>query len=178
MPPGDDTAAPEDPQLFRLKQRASGGLAGERRTLFTVLSGVLTASAGALLIIGGAMPWLSIGGVSVAAVREGGPDGAAATFCMVVGAGYVVLGLVSAIGRRGLPRFAHWLTLILAPLIWGLVHYRSGILGNLVFIHNADLREEGLAVVGPGIEVVYAGIALSVVAPLLSLRQALRALRT
>jgi hypothetical protein len=174
----DDGAAPEDPQLFRLKQKARRGVSTERRTPFTVLSGVLVAAAGGLLITGAALPWLSIAGESVSAVREGGPDGAAATWCMAVGAAYVILGLISAIGRRGLPRFVHWITLLLAPLTWALVHYRSDILGNLVFVHNADLRKEGLAVIGRGIDVVYAGIALSVVAPLLSLRQALRALRT
>ena len=176
--PGGDDVAPEDPQLFRLKREAREGTFGERRTLFTVLSGLLVASAGGVLIAGAALPWLSIGGVSVSAVREGGPDGAAATWCMAVGTAYVVIGLVSAIGRRGMPRFVHWLALLLAPVTWALVNYRSDILGNLVFVHNADLAKEGKAVIGPGINVVYAGIALSVLAPLLSLRQALRALRT
>ncbi len=58
------------------------------------------------------------------------------------------------------------------------MRYRSDILGNLVFVHNADLRREGLAAIGPGLDVVYAGIALGVAGPLLSFRQALRALRT
>lgn len=171
-------AAPEDPQLFRLKEELTAGGHGDRRTLFTVISGVLVAGAGVVLIVGAALPWLSIAGESVAAVREGGPDGAAATFCMAAGAAYVVVGLLAAVGRRGRPRYLHWLTVLVAPLVWALVRYRSDILGNLVFVHNADLRKEGLAEVGPGIDVVYAGIALGVAGPLLSLRQAIRALRT
>jgi hypothetical protein len=173
-----DHAAPEDPQLFRLKADVEGGVYGERRTVFTVLSGLLVAAAGGVLITGAALPWVSIGGVSVAAVREGGPDGAAATWCMAVGATCVILGVIAAVGRRGRPRFVHWLTLLLAPLTWALVNYRSDILGNLVFVHNADLPKEGRAVIGSGINVIYAGIALSVAGPLLSLRQGLRALRT
>lgn len=176
---GSGAAPPEDPNLFRLKAELRAGRFGARRTVFTVASGVLVAAAGGLLIAGAAMPWLSIGGQSVAAVREGGPDGAAATWCMAAGVLCVVIGVFGAIGRRGgRPRFVHWLTLLLAPLTWSLVRYRSDILGNLVFVHNADLSKEGLARVGPGINVVYAGIALSVAAPLLSLRQAWRALRT
>lgn len=176
---GHDGAAPEDPKLFRLKASARAGSFGERRTVFTVLSGVLVAAAGGLLIAGAALPWLSIAGLSVAAVREGGPDGAAATWCMAAGVAFIVIGVVGAIGRRdGRPRFIHWLTLLVGTLTYMLVRYRSGILGNLVFVHNADLRAEGLAEIGPGIDVVYAGIALSLAAPLLSLRQALRALRS
>jgi hypothetical protein len=175
---GDQPTAPEDPRLFRLKREAREGVYGEHRTPFTVASGLLVAAAGGLLIAGAVMPWLSIAGQSVAAVREGGPDGAAATWSTAVGAVFVVIGLLAAVGRRdGRPRFVHWATLLLAPLTWALVEYRSNILGNLVFVHNADLRSEGLAVIGPGIRVVYAGIALSLAAPLLSLRQALRALR-
>jgi hypothetical protein len=58
------------------------------------------------------------------------------------------------------------------------VRYRSDILGNLVFVHNADVRFEGAAALGPGIKVVDAGLALGVAAPLLSLRQAWRMLRS
>lgn len=176
---GNRPTPPDDPGLFRLKAEAREGVYGEHRTPYTVASGLLVAAAGGVLIVGATMPWLSIAGQSVAAVREGGPDGAAATWCMAVGAACVVIGVLAALGRRdGRPRFVHWLTLLLAPLTWGLVQYRSDILGNLVFVHNADVRSEGLAAIGPGIRVVYAGIALSVAAPLLSLRQALRALRT
>jgi hypothetical protein len=175
---GGGAQAPEDPGLFRLKTQAAEGTLGDRRTVFTVASGVLEMAAGGVLIAGASQPWLSIAGQSVPAVREGGPDGAAATFCMAAGALCVVMGFFAAVGRRGRPRFVHWLALLLAPLTWALVRYRSDILGNLVFVHNADLRSEGLAVVGPGIDVVYAGIALSIAAPLLSLRQAIRALRT
>ena len=170
MVTGGDHAAPEDPRLAHLKEEASEGTVGDRRTVFTEISG--------LLIAGAALPWLSIGGITVAAVREGGPDGAAATWCMAVGVAYIVMGAFAAAGRRGRPRFVHWLALLIAPLTWALVRYRSDILGNLVFVHNADVRGEGEAVLGPGINVAYAGIALSVAAPLLSLRQALRALRT
>lgn len=173
----DHAGAPEDPGLFQLKHDVASGSYGARRTVFTILSGLLVAAAGGVLIAGASLPWLSIAGQSVAAVREGGPDGAAATFCMAVGVAYVVIGLLSAIGRRGRPRFIHWTALLLAPLSWALVRYRSEILGNLVFVHNADLRKEGLAVLGPGVNVVYAGVALGVVAPFLSLRQAWRALR-
>ena len=176
---GNEATTPEDPNLFRLKAEVGAGNFGDRRTVFTVASGLLVAVAGGVLIVGATMPWLSIGGESVAAVREGGPDGAAATWCMAAGALCVVIGILGAIGRRGhRPRFVHWVALLVAPLTWTLVRYRSDILGNLVFVHNADLRKEGLAVVGPGINVIYAGIALSVAAPLLSLRQAWRALRT
>lgn len=175
---GGPGAPPEDVQLYRLKDRTSEGVFSAQRTPFTVLSGLLVAAAGGVLIAGGLLPWLTIAGESVAAVREGGPDGAAASWSMAVGVVWVILGLVAAISRRRRPRFLHWLTWLLAPLTWGLVHYRSEILGQLVFVHNADLRSEGLAVVGPGITVLYAGLALGVAAPLLSLRQALRVLRT
>jgi hypothetical protein len=171
-------AGAEDPGLWRLKHEVREGELSARRTTFTVASGVLVSAAGGLLIAGAVLPWLSIAGLSTAAVREGGPDGAAATWCTAVGAVWIMLGLVAAAGRRGMPRFLHWLTWLLAPLTWGLVHYRSAILGQLVFVHNADLRSEGLAVVGAGIDVVYAGVALGVAAPLLSLRQAWRVLRT
>jgi len=170
--------APEDAGLFQLKNDAASGSFGERRTVFTVISGLLVAAAGGVLIAGASLPWLTIAGQSVAAVREGGPDGAAATFCMAAGVAYVIIGLLAAVGRRGRPRFIHWTALLLAPLTWALVRYRSEILGNLVFVHNADLRKEGLAVLGPGVNVVYAGVALGVVAPFLSLRQAWRALRS
>jgi hypothetical protein len=174
----DSDVGPEDLQLWRLKRNLRAGEPSAHRTPWTVLSGALVAAAGVVLITGASMPWVSIAGLSVAAVREGGPDGAAATFTAVAGAALVVLGVVSAIGRRGAPRFLHWLTLLLAPLVWILVRYRSDILGNLVFVHNADLRREGIAQVGPGITIVYAGVALALAAPLLSLRQMLRALRT
>src|SRR5258708_2154721 len=173
----DSDVGPEDLQLWRLKRKLRAGLLSAHRTPWTVLSGALVAASGVLLVVGVSLPWVSIAGQSVAAVREGGPDGAAATFTAVVGVTLVALGVVSAVGRRGGPRFLHWLTLLLAPLVWILVRYRSDLLGNLVFVHNADLRQEGLAAVGPGINVVYAGIALAVAAPLLSLRQMLRALR-
>lgn len=146
--------------------------------MWTVLSGALVAAAGVMLIVAALLPWLSIGGLSVAAIREGGPDGAAATFAAAVGVVWIVLGVVSAIGRRGAPRFLHWLTLLLAPFVLILVRYRSDILGNLVTLHNLDLRSEGLATVGPGIAVVYSAVGLALAAPLLSLRQALRVLRT
>ena len=172
-------AAPEDPQLWRLKRSWGAGRFGAQRTLFTVLSGTLVACGGAVMIASAFLPWLSIAGLSVIAVREGGPDGAAATWCVAAGIGNVITGVVAAIGHRdGRPRFLHWTSLLLAPLTYALVRYRSDILGNLVFVHNADLRQEGLAEVGPGIAVAYAGIALTAAAPLLSLRQALRALRT
>jgi len=174
---GGPQSPPEDVQLYRLKDRTRAGTAGGRRTPFTVASGLLVATAGGLLIAGALLPWLVIAGESVAAVREGGPDGAAATWCMAVGVLWVVLGLLTVFWVRR-PRFLHWLTWLLAPLTWGLVQYRSQILGQLVFVHNADLRSEGLATVGAGIRVIYAGIALGVAAPLLSLRQALRVLRT
>ncbi|HEV7677099.1 MAG TPA: hypothetical protein VGQ42_00860 [Candidatus Dormibacteraeota bacterium] len=183
MPEGERPAAgaqgaPEDPQLFRLKAGAVAGSLSARRTVWTVLSGLLVAAAGVILIAGALLPWISIAGQSVAAVREGGPDGAAATIVVLVGIVCIVLGVVAAVGRRGAPRFLHWLTLLLAPIAFALVQYRSDILGKLVFLHNADIHTEGAAVVGPGITVVYAGIALALAAPLLSLRQALRALRT
>jgi hypothetical protein len=169
--------APEDPQLFRLKADVVTGSLAAHRTVWTVLSGSLVAAAGAVLIFGALLPWVSIAGESVAAVREGGPDGAAATFVVAVGIACIVLGIVSAVGRRGAPRFLHWLTLLLAPVAFALVRYRSEILGNLVFVHNADIHTEGAAAVGPGIPVVYTGVALALLAPLLSLRQALRVLR-
>jgi hypothetical protein len=171
-------AAPEDVRLFRLKRGLGGGELSARRTLFTVLSGVLVMAAGGLLIAGAVVPWLIIAGESVAPIREGGPDGAAATWCAVVGGVWVLLGLVAAIGRRRAPRFLHFLTWLLGPLTYALVQYRAHILGQLVFVHNTDLRREGLAVAGAGIHIVYAGLALGVVAPLLSFRQALRVMRS
>jgi hypothetical protein len=170
--------APEDAQLFRLKHSVREGELSARRTPFTVLSGLLVAAAGGVLIAGATLPWVSIAGVSTAAVREGGPDGAAASWCVAVGAAWIGLGLFGAVGRRGRPRFIHWLTWLLAPLTWALVNYRSAILGQLVVVHNADLRSEGLAVVGSGIAVIDAAVALGLAAPLLSLRQAWRVLRT
>jgi hypothetical protein len=169
---------PEDVQLYRLKEGAGGGALSARRTVFTVLSGVLVMCAGVLLIVGAALPWLSIAGVSVAAVREGGPDGAAATICMGVGVAFLLLGFFAAVGRRRLPRFLHFLGWGLAVITFFVVRYRSDILGNLVFVHNADVRFEGAAALGPGIKVVDAGLALGVAAPLLSLRQAWRMLRS
>jgi hypothetical protein len=169
---------PQDVQLHRLKRGWERGELSAHRTVWTVLSGLLVAAAGGMLIAGAFLPWLSIGGISVAAVREGGPDGAAATFAGVVGVGWIVLGVVSAVGRRGSPRFLHWLTLLLAPFVFALVRYRTDILGNLVTVHNADLRSEGAAEIGPGIAVVYAAVGLGLAAPLLSLRQGLRVLRT
>jgi hypothetical protein len=169
---------PEDLQLHRLKRGWRRGELSARRTLWTVISGCLVSVAGVLLMVGAFLPWVSIGGLSVAAVREGGPDGAAATFAGAVGLVLVLLGVVSAVGRGGAPRFLHWLTFLLGPFVFVLVRYRSDILGNLVSVHNIDLRGEGVASVGPGIAVVYAAIALAVAAPLLSLRQALRVLRT
>jgi hypothetical protein len=169
---------PEDLQLHRLKRGWRSGELSAHRTVWTVLSGLLVAAAGVLLIVGAFLPWVSIAGVSVSAVREGGPDGAAATFAGAVGVVLVLLGVVSAVGRRGAPRFLHWLTLLLGPFVFVLVRYRSDILGNLVSVHNIDLRGEGVAEVGPGIPVVYAAIGLALLAPLLSLRQALRVLRT
>ena len=171
-------AGPDDPGLWRLKDTAREGGLNARRTPFTVLSGLLVAAAGGLLIAGAVLPWVSIAGVSTSALREGGPDGAAATWSVAVGVVWVVIGVIAAVGRGRRPRFLHWLTWLLAPLTWGLVHYRSAILGQLVFVHNVDLRGEGLAVVGTGIDVVYAGLALGLAAPLLSLRQAWRVLST
>jgi hypothetical protein len=156
---------PEDVALSQLKGGWRRGEQSARRTLWTVLSGLLVASAGVLLIVGAFLPWVSIGGVSISAVREGGPDGAAATFACVVGGALIVLGVVSAVGRRGAPRFLHWLALLLTPIVFILVRYRSDILGNLIFVHNTDQRQEGLAVAGSGINVVYAGFALSLAAP-------------
>jgi hypothetical protein len=169
---------PEDLQLWRLKRGRRSGELSDRRTVWTVLSGSLVAAAGVVMLVGVFLPWVSIGSASVAAVRQGGPEGAAATFAGIVGVAFVGLGVVSAVGRRGAPRYLHWLTFLMAPMVFILVRYRSDILGNLVTVHNIDQRSEGLAAVGPGIAVVYAGIALSVAAPLLSLRQALRVLRT
>jgi hypothetical protein len=174
---GGAPGAPEDPHLFRLKESTVTGSLAAHRTVWTVLSGLLVAGGGVLLIAGAFLPWVSIAGVSVAAVREGGPDGAAATFGAAVGIACIVLGVVSAVGRHGAPRFLHWLALLIAPLVFFLVRYRSEILGNLVFVHNADIHTEGAAAVGPGIAVVYAGVALALAAPLLSLRQAWRVLR-
>jgi hypothetical protein len=171
-------AAQEDVRLFRLKHGLGLGELSARRTVFTVLSGVLVMAAGGLLVAGAVVPWLTIAGESVAPIREGGPDGAAATWCAVVGGVCILLGLVAAVGRRRAPRFLHYLTWLLAPLTYALVQYRAQILGQLVFVHNADLRAEGLAVAGPGIDVIYAGLALGMAAPLLSFRQALRVLRS
>jgi len=146
--------------------------------VFTVLSGLLVAGAGVVVIFGGIVPWVSIAGQSVAPIREGGPDGAAATAAVAVGGVWVVLGVVSALGRRRGPRFVHWLTWPLAVAVWALVHYRAQILGQFVYIHNADVHDEAAAGLGNGIGILYAGLALGVAAPLLSLRQAWRALRT
>lgn len=169
---------PEDLQLHRLKRGWRGGELTARRTVWTVLSGVLVCAAGGLMIAGALVPWVSIAGVSVMPVRQGGPDGAAATFTALIGVVLVGLGVVAAVGRRGAPRFLHWLTFLLAPIVFILVRYRSDILGNFIFVHNADIHTEGAAVEGSGITVIYAGLALAVTAPLLSVRQALRVLRT
>jgi hypothetical protein len=146
--------------------------------VWTVLSGVLVCIAGVVVAVGAFLPWVTIAGVSVMPVQQGGPDGAAATFACVVAVAFLVLGVVAAVGRRGAPRFLHWLTLLLAPAVLILVRYRSDILGHFIFVHNADVHTEGAASEGPGIAVIYAGLALAVAAPLLSLRQALRVLRT
>ena len=174
----DGGREPEDLQLHRLKRGWRKGELSARRTVWTVTSGLLVAAAGALLITGALVPWVSIAGVSVMPVQEGGPDGAAATFTCLVAVALIILGAVSARGRRGAPRFLHWLVFLLAPIVFILVRYRSDILGTFIFVHNADIHTEGAAVEGPGITVIYAGLALGVVAPLLSLRQALRVLRT
>ena len=172
--------APEDLQLHRLKRSWQSGELSARRTRWTVASGVLVAAAGVLVIIGSFVPWVSIAGLSVMPVQEGGPDGAAATFAAAVGVSFVALGVVAAIGRRrsGSPRFVHFLVYLLAPLAFALVRYRSDILGNFVFVHNADIHTEGAAAEGPGIFVIYAGLALAAVGPLLSWRQLLLLLRT
>lgn len=171
--------APEDLQLHRLKRSWQSGELTARRTRWTIASGVLVAVAGVLVIIGSFVPWVSIAGLSVMPVQEGGPDGAAATFAAAVGVSFVVLGIVAAVGRRsGSPRFVHFLVYLLAPLAFVLVRYRSDILGNFVFVHNADIHTEGAAAEGPGIVVIYAGLALAAFAPLLSWRQLLLLLRT
>jgi len=169
---------PEDLQLHRLKRSWLHGELTARRTVWTVASALLVVAAGVLLIVGAFLPWVSIAGVSVMPVQEGGPDGAAATFACLVAVTFIVCGVISAVGRGGAPRFLHWLTLLLAPVVFILLRYRSDILGNFIFVHNADIHTEGAAVEGPGILVIYAGLALSVVAPFLSWRQALRVLRT
>jgi len=169
---------PEDLQLHRLKRSWARGDLSAQRTVWTVLSALLVSAAGVVLVVGAFVPWISIAGQSVMPVQEGGPDGAAATFCCLVALVFVVLGVVSAIGRRGAPRFLHWLTWLLAPAVFILVRYRAGILGNFVFVHNADIHYEGAAVEGPGIGLIYIGLLLGVLAPLLSWRQALRVLRT
>jgi hypothetical protein len=168
---------PEDLQLHRLKRRWQRGELSARRTAWTVSSSLLVCVAGVMIAVGAMLPWVSIAGVSVMAVQEGGPDGAAAWFACLVALALVVLGAVSAVGRRGAPRFLHWLTFLLVPLVFVLVRYRADILGNFVSVHNADVHTEGAAVEGAGVVVIYAGLALAVVAPLLSLRQALRVLR-
>ena len=146
--------------------------------MWTVLSGALVCAAGVLLFVGAFLPWVSIAGISVMPVQEGGPDGAAATFTCLVALGFVAMGIFAARGRRGgAPRFVHFLTFLLAPFVFMLVRYRSDILGNFIFVHNADVHTEGAAAGGPGITVIYAGLALAAAAPLLSLRQALRVLR-
>lgn len=169
---------PEDLQLHRLKRGWQTGELTARRTRWTVASGALVALGGVLVAIGSFLPWVSIAGLSVMPVQEGGPDGAAATFACFAALCFVVLGVVSAVGRRGAPRFLHLLVYLLAPLVFTLVRYRSDILGNFIFVHNADVHTEGAAAQGPGIVVIYAGLALSVVAPLLAWRQLLRVLRT
>lgn len=169
---------PEDLQLHRLKRSWKQGELTAHRTVWTVLSAALVCVAGMVIIVGAFVPWVSIAGLSVMPVQEGGPDGAAATFCCLIALSFVVFGVVSAIGRGGAPRFLHWLTFLLAPAVFILVRYRSDILGNFIFVHNADIHTEGAAAEGPGIGLIYAGLALSVVAPLLSWRQALRVLRT
>ncbi len=63
-----------------------------------MLSGVLVCAAGGLLIAGALVPWVSIAGVSVMPVWQGGPDGAAATFTAVIGVVLVGLGVVAAVG--------------------------------------------------------------------------------
>jgi hypothetical protein len=174
----DGGRQPEDLQLHRLKRSWRKGELSARRTVWTVISGLLTSTAGALIIAGAMLPWVSIAGVSVMPVRQGGPDGAAATFSAAIGLALVVLGAVSARGQRGAPRYLHFLAFLLVPMVFVLVRYRSDILGNFVFVHNADIHTEGAAVEGPGITVIYAGLALAIAAPLLSARQALRVLRT
>jgi hypothetical protein len=169
---------PEDLQLHRLKRSWQSGELSARRTRWTVASGVLVALGGVLVAIGAFLPWVSIAGLSVMPVQEGGPDGAAASFACFVALCFVVLGAISAAGRRGAPRFLHLLAYLLAPVLFILVRYRSDILGNFIFVHNADVHTEGAAAAGPGIYVIYAGLLVSVVAPLLSARQLLRVLRT
>lgn len=169
---------PEDLQLHRLKRGWQRGELSARRTPWTIASGLLVAVAGVLVAIGSFLPWVSIAGLSVMPVQEGGPDGAAATFACFVAICFVVLGVVSAVGRRGAPRFLHLLVYLLAPLVFTLVRYRAHILGNFIFVHNADIHTEGAAAEGPGILVIYAGLALAVAAPLLAWRQLLRVLRT
>ncbi|HXA29528.1 MAG TPA: hypothetical protein VN193_12385 [Candidatus Angelobacter sp.] len=176
--PDDDGRAPEDLQLHRLKRSWRKGELSARLTFWTVASGLLSAAAGGLLVAGALLPWVSIAGVSVMPVQEGGPDGAAATFTLATALALIVLGLLSARGRRGAPRYLHFLAYLLVPLVFILVRYRSDILGNFVFVHNADIHTEGAAAEGPGITVIYAGLALAIAAPLLSARQALRVLRT
>ena len=168
---------PEDLQLRRLKRGWQTGELTAHRTGWTVASGALVAAAGIVMCVGSFVPWVSIAGVSVMPVQEGGPDGAAATFTAFVGVVLVVLGVVSAVGRRGAPRFVHFLTFLLAPFVFFLVRYRSDILGNFIFVHNADIHTEGAAAEGPGIGLIYAGLGIGILAPLLSLRQALRVLR-
>ena len=169
---------PEDLQLHRLKRSWLAGELTARRTGWTIASGALVIAAGVLVGIGAFLPWVSIAGVSVMPVEEGGPDGAAATFACFAAVCFVVLGVVAAVGRRGAPRFLHLLVYLLAPLVFILVRYRSDILGNFVFVHNADIHTEGAAAEGPGIFVIYAGLGLGVVAPLLAWRQLIRVLRT
>lgn len=168
---------PEDLQLHRLKRSWQSGELSARRTRWTVASGALVAAGGVVIAVGAFVPWVSIAGVSVMPVQEGGPDGAAATFACVVALVFVLLGVVAAVGRRGAPRFVHFLVYLLAPLVFVLVRYRSDILGNLIFVHNADIHTEGAAAEGTGIFLIYGGLALAVVGPLLSWRQALRVLR-
>ncbi len=168
---------PEDLQLHRLKRSWAAGELTARRTRWTVASGVLVAVGGAVIVVGSLLPWVSIAGVSVMPVQEGGPDGAAASFACFVALCFVVLGVIAAVGRRGAPRFVHYLVYLLAPVVYVLVRYRAGILGNFIFVHNADIHTEGAAESGAGVVVIYAGLALSVAAPLLSVRQALRVLR-
>jgi len=169
---------PEDLQLHRLKRGWQTGELTARRTRWTIASGVLVVAAGVLVGIGSFLPWVSIAGISVMPVQEGGPDGAAATFACFVAVCFVVLGVISAVGRRGAPRFLHLLVYLLAPIVFILVRYRSDILGNFIFVHNADIHTEGAATEGPGIFVIYAGLGLAVAAPLLAWRQLLRVLRS
>jgi hypothetical protein len=169
---------PEDLQLHRLKRGWQRGELTARRTRWTIASGALVVAGGVLVAIGSFLPWVSIAGLSVMPVQEGGPDGAAATFACFVALCLVVLGAISAVGRRGAPRFVHLLVYLLAPMVFILVRYRSDILGNFIFVHNADIHNEGAATEGPGILVIYAGLAVGVVAPLLSWRQLLRVLRS